>query len=328
MLHSTGANNPELRRYVNPDDGRLGKNLYNNHWNMDVPDLRVCVHAFIGYLADRSVATYQVLPFDHRGWHCASGRNGSGNDTHLSVELCEDGLVSNTYFEAVYQEAVGLFAMWSKLYGWDPLAPGVIIDHAEGYRRGIASNHGDVGHWFARHGRTMDDFRRAVARELAHQAEPSPGREVWLWGVNGTYAQDFIVHPDKDGSYALEFVSCNKMLDVEYNQPGDGTTVQAWPRNNTDAQRWLIKEKATRGLGKVVRLASYTDPDYVLDVAGNRHEPGTRVQTWRDYESYPGGNHAQEFVLIPRGWTPEGLQIVSIILADANMAVDVRSGGH
>ena len=33
MVHSTGANNPMLKRYVGPDDGKLGKNRYNNHWN-------------------------------------------------------------------------------------------------------------------------------------------------------------------------------------------------------------------------------------------------------------------------------------------------------
>ena len=30
MVHSTGANNPWLKRYVGPDDGLLGKNQYNN----------------------------------------------------------------------------------------------------------------------------------------------------------------------------------------------------------------------------------------------------------------------------------------------------------
>ena len=59
MVHSTGANNPTLKRYVGPDDGLLGRNLYNNHWNQDKPGARqVCVHAFIGKLADGSVATY------------------------------------------------------------------------------------------------------------------------------------------------------------------------------------------------------------------------------------------------------------------------------
>ena len=52
MVHSTGANNPNLKRYVGPDDGLLGKNQYNNHWNQDKPDGRqVCVHAFVGKLA-------------------------------------------------------------------------------------------------------------------------------------------------------------------------------------------------------------------------------------------------------------------------------------
>ena len=31
IVHSTGANNPNLKRYVGPDDGLLGKNPYNNH---------------------------------------------------------------------------------------------------------------------------------------------------------------------------------------------------------------------------------------------------------------------------------------------------------
>ena len=65
MVHSTGANNPNLKRYVGPDDGKLGYNQYGNHWNQDKPDGReVCAHAFIGKLADGSVATYQTLPVD------------------------------------------------------------------------------------------------------------------------------------------------------------------------------------------------------------------------------------------------------------------------
>ena len=34
MVHSTGANNPNLKRYVGPDDGLLGANKYGNHWNV------------------------------------------------------------------------------------------------------------------------------------------------------------------------------------------------------------------------------------------------------------------------------------------------------
>lgn len=74
MVHSTGANNPNLKRYVGPNDGLLGENQYGNHWNQDKPDgQEVCPHAFISKLADGSIATYQVLPWDYRGQHCGSG---------------------------------------------------------------------------------------------------------------------------------------------------------------------------------------------------------------------------------------------------------------
>ena len=54
MVHSTGANNPRLSRYVGPNDGYLGVNIYNNHWNQPRPEggKQICCHAFIGKLAD------------------------------------------------------------------------------------------------------------------------------------------------------------------------------------------------------------------------------------------------------------------------------------
>ena len=161
MVHSTGANNPWLKRYVGPDDGLLGQNQYNNHWNTYHPGGReVCVHGFIGKLADGTVATYQTLPWDHRGWHAG----GSANNTHIGFEICEDGLTDSTYFAKVYLEAVELCAYLCKLYG---LTEQDILCHSEGYKQGIASNHGDVMHWFPKHGKSMDTFRAAVKELLA-----------------------------------------------------------------------------------------------------------------------------------------------------------------
>ena len=166
MVHSTGANNPWLKRYVGPDDGLLGKNQYNNHWNTHHPGGReVCVHGFIGKLADGTIATYQTLPWDHRGWHAG----GSANNTHIGFEICEDGLTDATYFAKVYKEAVELCVYLCKLYG---LTEQDIICHSEGYRKGVASNHGDVMHWFPKHGKSMDTFRADVKNLLAAPAEP------------------------------------------------------------------------------------------------------------------------------------------------------------
>lgn len=166
MVHSTGANNPDLRRYVGPDDGLLGKNSYNNHWNM--PGVGACVHAFIGKLKDGSIATYQVLPWNHRGWHAGA----AANNTHISFEICEDGLNDPVYFGKVYQEAVELTAMLCKEYKLDPMADGVVICHSEGYKIGIASNHSDVMHWFPKHGKSMDTFRADVKALLSGNKKP------------------------------------------------------------------------------------------------------------------------------------------------------------
>lgn len=98
MIHSTGADNLWLKRYVDPDDGKLGKNQYNNHWNTYHPGGReVCVHGFISKLANGSIATYQTLPWEHRGWHAG----GSVNDTHIGFEICEDGKIDIILTKAI-----------------------------------------------------------------------------------------------------------------------------------------------------------------------------------------------------------------------------------
>lgn len=167
MWHSTGANNPKLSRYVGPDDGKLGKNPYGNHWNQNKPDGRsVCVHAWIGRLANGEVATYQTLPWDIVGWHSGSGPKGSANNMgYLSFEICEDGLNDRTYFNRVYDEAINLSVYLCKQYNI-PINSKTIIDHSEGHKMGIASNHGDVRHWFSKFGKTMDDVRKDVALRL------------------------------------------------------------------------------------------------------------------------------------------------------------------
>ena len=187
MVHSTGANNPTLRRYVQPVAAtpgretllaRLGTNKNGNHWNRS--GTNACVHGFIGRLADGSVASVQTLPWNHRGWHAGTGTSGrSANDTHISFEICEDGLTDPAYFAQVYREAVELTAMLCKEYGLDPLADGVVICHQDGYKRGIASNHGDVYNWFPRHGKSMDDFRADVARAMKGEDDEMLTYEQW-----------------------------------------------------------------------------------------------------------------------------------------------------
>lgn len=160
MVHSTGANNPSLSRFL-PGDELIGYNKYNNHW--DMPSVNVCVHALIGKDKNGNVRIYQTLPWNMRGWHAG----GSANDTHIGFEICEDGLTDPVYFNAVYNAAVNLCVHLCKTQG---ISPDNIVCHSEGYKLGIASNHADVMHWFPKHGKTMDDFRKAVKDKLSTSA--------------------------------------------------------------------------------------------------------------------------------------------------------------
>lgn len=170
MVHSTGANNPNLKRYVGPDDGLLGVNANNNHWNQLRPDGRqVCVHAFIGKLNNGIIATYQTLPWDIAGWHSGSGSKGNANNMgYIGFEICEDGLTDLGYFNAVYNEAVELCVMLCQKYN---LTENNIICHSEGAAQGIASNHADVMHWFPKHKLSMDLFRQKVNEKLKLTAQ-------------------------------------------------------------------------------------------------------------------------------------------------------------
>ena len=190
LWHSTGANNPNLKRYVQPDDNaadrtewlaRLGKNQYNNDWNRI--NRQAGLNFWIGKLADGTVAAVQTMPWNYRPWGCGSGSKGSLNDTHIQFEICEDALTDAGYFNAVYKEACEMTAYLCKMFGIDPkgsftykgVTVPTIIDHAGSHTLGLGGNHGDVQHWFKRHGKTLDDVREDVAKLLA---EGTPAQTV------------------------------------------------------------------------------------------------------------------------------------------------------
>ena len=127
LVHSTGANNPKLSRYIQPNElnsnrnelqAIIGRNEYNTDWNH--MQVKAGVNAFIGKLANGNVTTIQTLPWNYKPWGCGSGKNGSCNNGWIQFEICEDGLVDSKYFNKVYTEAVELTAYLCKLYNIDP----------------------------------------------------------------------------------------------------------------------------------------------------------------------------------------------------------------
>ena len=154
MLHSVGTPQPSARALVRYMD------------QYQPGGQSVCVHA----VAQADGTVYQLLPWEMRGWHCG----GSANSTHIGVEMTEPS-AGMTYAEAAeqiagtYHTAVELFAELCKQYELDPAQDGVIIGHAEGHRRGVASNHADPELLWRTYdmGYTMDGFRADVAEAMA-----------------------------------------------------------------------------------------------------------------------------------------------------------------
>lgn len=165
QVHSTGANNPWLRRYVGPDDGRLGPNPNGNTHNR--PGGNVCASAYIGKLQDGTVAVYQTLPWNYRCWLSGSGPNGNANSLgYIGFEICEDNCENEQYFnEAVRGAGVLLAAYLCQRIGIDPYSD-KLEDHAGLHGMGLASNHGDIGLWLKKFGYTFYDFRDWVSNAM------------------------------------------------------------------------------------------------------------------------------------------------------------------
>ena len=160
MLHSVGCNQPSASAFVKA----WNKSSYSS----------ACVHAFI----DANTGdVYQTLPWNHRGWHCG----GSGNNTHIGVEMCEPSCITYTggasftcsdkttakkCAERTYNSAVELFAMLCDQFKLDPMKD--ILSHKEGHSKGIASGHSDPEHLWKGLGLsyTMDGFRKAVKAKM------------------------------------------------------------------------------------------------------------------------------------------------------------------
>ena len=179
LWHSTGANNPTLKRYVQPsenDSNRqqllnlIGVNPNGNDWNH--MSIEAGLNAWIGKLADGTITSVQTMPWDYAPWGCGAGPKGSCNNGWIQFEICEDNLTDGSYFQKVYTEACELTAYLCKLYNIDPKGKvsfnGVqvptILCHADSCTLGLGTNHGDVYHWFNKYGRTMDTVRNDVAK--------------------------------------------------------------------------------------------------------------------------------------------------------------------
>ena len=241
LWHSTGANNPTLKRYVQPDDNApnraellsiLGVNNNRNDWNHQAR--QAGLNAWVGKLADGSVSCVQTMPWDYRPWGCGSGKYGSCNSGWIQFEICEDALTDKNYFNAAYKEACELTAYLCQLYNIDPhgtvkyngVTVPTILCHQDSYRLGLGSNHGDVLHWFPKFGKDMNDVRNDVAALLGSK----PSSNV----VNVNYQGKIIAHDGLrcrtspvDGSVILLY-QYGTIVSITKEDNGWGYTGTGW----------------------------------------------------------------------------------------------------
>lgn len=218
MLHSVGCAQPSATVFV-------------NQWNTTVTS--VAVHAVLQ--ADGTV--YQCLPWNFRGWH----GGGSSNNTHIGVEMTEpsqikysggatftvlDKAAATAQVKGTYETAVQLFAFLCKKYNLNPMTQ--ICSHAEGYKKGIATNHGDPEHLWRGLGLsyTMDGFRKDVKKCMDGEYYTTMYAIGWTKDEKGWYYS-----PDGISYYNHQW---KKIDDNWYYFGNDGYILQntSWEYNN------------------------------------------------------------------------------------------------
>jgi hypothetical protein len=275
LWHSTGANNPWLKRYVQPSSNdanysslmkKLGKNQYGNDWNHI--DRQAGLNCWIGKFDDGSVGTVQTMPWNYRPWGCGSGSKGSCNDGWIQFEICEDALTDKAYFDKVYKEAVEITAYLCKMYNLNPKGTvtkngvkiPVILDHTTSCSLGFGSNHGDVKHWFSRYGKTLDDVRNDVAKLMGESnsapstpSTPTTPSTSTMYRVRKTWKDA----ASQKGAYTvLENAKkcCDQAGAGYYVFDNDGKVV--YPvASSTPAPSTPIPEKVLK-VGDVIKLTS------------------------------------------------------------------------
>lgn len=164
VLHSIGCPQPSAKVIAD---------------NFNNAAARASVHAVI----QQDGICYQCAPWNYRMWHV----DGSANNTHIGVEMTEPNCIgydaahsyklliydrdkAAEFSRGTYRAAVELFAQLCVKYSLDPLKDGVIISHAEAYKRGLGGNHGDPEHLWdgLKLPYTMDTFRHAVDYYMRH----------------------------------------------------------------------------------------------------------------------------------------------------------------
>lgn len=243
LTHSVGCQASYISRFVQPgpEDPNydylmklLGKNKYNNSWNQI--EHQAGLNAWIGKLADGTVATVQSMPWNYRPWGCGAGSKGSCNNGFIQWECCEDDLTNPTFFSQIYNESVELAAYLCKMYNIDPFGfttvSGVkvptITCHYEASQYGLAGCHADVFHWWPKFGKYMNEYRQDIYNKMHEQTQPE------------------IPAPPKEDDNMLSFDQFKNYM-TQYRQELQAKPVSDWAKEDV---QWAVDNGIIQGNGE------------------------------------------------------------------------------
>lgn len=231
LIHSTGAANPNLKRYVNcPSE--CGVNPNKNYWDIPMPEgFKLCVHGFIGYDKDKRVRYAQILPYNYASWGCGRGSKGSFNynpNGHIQIEICEDDLNNREYFNQIWNCAIEVCVDLCKQYNLDPLGKNVIVSHKEANQLGYASPHVDPDYWFKKFGKTMSDLRSEVNSKMNSVSDSNLEKATYIIQV-GAF---------NDLSKASAYNSKLQKYSI------DGVPVKSFVKTSNGATKYIVQAGA------------------------------------------------------------------------------------
>ena len=301
VVHSTGANNPNLKRYVNFPE-LCGENPYKNYFGGPNSN-DVTPHAVVGKDKNGEVKAVQILPYDICCWGCGNGSKGSYNysPAYIQFEICEDGLSDSAYFEKAFDVAAQYCAELMKQFPAISLSN--VVSHKEAGARGYASGHGDPENWLSKFGKNMDWFREKVRGYLGQPAPAIP--EITLFKEGDTV--EFVGSTHYTGSTSTRGTSCKpgraKITRTALGtahpyhlvaENGGGSTVYGWV--NADDVRALFSPYTVKVATDALNIRSGPGTNYTTVGTVGRGEvytvveesPGLGASKWGKLKSGAG----------------------------------------
>lgn len=105
----------------------------------------------------------QLIPYTERAWHAGK----TANSRFIGLEICRCVPFDKAKFDAEWEAAVGFTAaIFRDVLGEEQVTADNLLSHSEVSKRWGETDHTDPDGYFAKGGKSMDDFRREVAARL------------------------------------------------------------------------------------------------------------------------------------------------------------------